>query len=111
MWEPRGVGVAMGWIAAAAIAIYFMQEDMIRAGLFGESCALYGLESWSCGFLPKLAVWLPEMFVYFLMHPFEYDASWDWIGLDYATMWMGSPVAWWVAILATNYWVWKLNRL
>jgi hypothetical protein len=111
MWEPRGLGVMIGWLTAASIGVYFMHEDMIRAGLFGESCALYGLESWSCGVLPKMAVWLPDMFVYFLTHPFEYDGSADWIGVDYATMWMGSPVAYGIALVATNYWVWKLNRL
>ena len=111
MWEPRGLGFAIGWLTAAALGVYFMHEDMIRAGLFGDSCALYGLESWSCGVLPKMAVWLPGMFVYFLTHPFEYDGSADWIGVDYATMWMGSPVAYGIALVATNYWVWKLNRI
>jgi hypothetical protein len=111
MWEPRGFGVLVGWIAAVAMAIYFMHDDMAQAGLFGQACAAHGLDSWSCGVLPKLAVWLPEMFVYFLAHPFEYDARYDWIGLDYATMWMGSPIAYALATVATNYWVWKLNQL
>jgi hypothetical protein len=61
--------------------------------------------------LPKLAVWLPDVFVYFLTHPFTYDPSADWIGIDYAMMWMGSPVAYTVAFVATNYWVWKFNQL
>ena len=111
MWELRMFGIAVGWLTAAALAVYFMHDDMIAAGLFGESCAQYGLYSWSCGALPKLAVWMPDMFVYFLTHPFTYDSSTDYIGMDYATMWMGSPVSYLVALVATNYWVWKLNRM
>ena len=111
MWEPRGFGTVIGWLAAVGLAVFFLHEDMVRAGLFGQSCAAYGLDSWSCGLLPKLAVWVPDLFMYFLTHPFEYDGRADWLGLDYATMWMGSPVAWILAVVAANYWVWKLNRL
>ncbi len=44
-------------------------------------------------------------------HPFTYDASADWIGASSALMWTGSPIAYALATVATNYWVWKLNQL
>jgi hypothetical protein len=111
MWEPRFFGIAIGWLSAIALVLHFLESDLVQAGLFGESCRLYGLGSWSCGVLPKLAVWVPDTFVYFLSLPFAYDGSQDWIGASYAMMWTGSPVAYWFATVATNYWVWKLNQL
>ena len=111
MWEPRLAGIAAGWLSVVAVAIHFLRNDIVRAGIFGDSCAQYGLYSWSCGAFPKMTVWLSDLYVYFITHPFQYDASNDWIGADYASMWMGSPVAYIVAFVALNYWVWTLNRL
>ena len=111
MWEPRLFGAVVGWLGLAAVAIYFLQTDIVQAGLFGDSCRVYGMSSWSCGVLPNLAVWVSNAFVYFLEYPFTYDASSDWIGASSALMWTGSPVAYFFALVATNYWVWKLNQI
>lgn len=111
MWQPRMFGIAVGWLAVAAVAVYFLQTDMVQAGLFGESCRIFGMSSWSCGVLPNLAVGASNTFVYFIEYPFTYDASNDWIGASSALMWTGSPIAYWLAAIATNYWVWKLNQL
>jgi hypothetical protein len=111
MWQPRLFGILTGWLALAAVAIYFLQTDMVQAGLFGESCKTYGMSSWACGVLPNLAVWTSSTFVYFLEYPFTYNAANDWIGASSALMWTGSPIAYTLALVATNYWVWKLNEL
>ena len=109
MWRPRGMGMMAGWLTLFTIAVYFLRDDMSRIGLFSQSCAQYGLNSWSCGVLPKMVVGLADTFVYFITHPFKYDSRTDLIGVDYATMWMGSPVSYAVAVVAANYWIWKLN--
>ena len=83
----------------------------LQAGVFGDSCKTYGMSSWACGVLPNLAVWASNTFVYFIEYPFTYDASDDWIGASSALMWTGSPIAYFFATVATNYWVWKLNQL
>lgn len=111
MWQPRAFGITVGWLVAAAVAVYFLQDDMIQAGFFGDACKNYGLASWACGVTPKMAVWLPNMFVYLITAPFGYDGSADWIGTEYATLWLFSPIAYAIALVATNYWVWKLNQL
>lgn len=111
MWQPRLFGAVVGWLALAAVTVYFLQTDMVQAGLFGDSCKSYGMSSWACGFLPNIAVWLSSTFVYFLELPFTYDSGSDWVGATSAIMWAGSPVAYILAAVATNYWVWKLNQL
>lgn len=111
MWQPRGFGVLVGWVAAISLAVYFLSDQMVQAGVFGESCRAYGLNSWSCGALPKLAVWVPNMFVYFLELPFKYDGTYDFIGAGFMFMTMGSSVAYGFALVAANYWIWKLNSL
>ena len=111
MWQPRVFGIFIGWLAAVCLTVFFFSDKLIEAGLFGDSCKQYGLSSWSCGVLPKLAVWLPNTFMYFLKLPFTYDGSWDLVGAQYATMLLGSPVAYVLAFVALNYWIWKLNTL
>lgn len=111
MWEPRGFGVFIGWLGAAATALHFLSGELVKAGLFGDACREHGLDSWSCGFLPKFVVWVPDTFVYFLTLPFTYDASSDLIGAGFMTMAMGSTVAYALALVAVNYWIWKLNQL
>lgn len=111
MWEPRAFGIAVGWLTAAAVAVYFLQDDMIQLGFFGDACKNYGLASWACGVSPKMAVWLPNLFVYLITAPFGYDGSADWIGTEYATLWLFSPIAYAFALVGLNYWVWKLNQL
>ncbi len=109
MWQPRFPGIVVGWLTAAAIAVYFLHDEMAKLGVFGASCRAHGLTSWDCGALPKLAVWLPDAFVYFLMNPFSYDGAADILGAEYALMWLGSPVAYLIAFVAVNYWVWRLK--
>jgi hypothetical protein len=111
MWEPKGFGAFIGWLAAAATAVYFLSGEMVRAGFFGEACRQYGLDSFACGVVPNMVVALPNSFVYFLELPFKYDASADWIGAGFMWMAMGSSVAYGLALVAVNYWVWKLNQL
>ena len=111
MWQPRALGILIGWSAAASLAVYFGSNDLIKAGLFGDACKQFGLASWSCGALPKFAVWLPDTFVYFLKLPFTYDGSADFLGAGFAFMAMGSSVAYAVALVAANYWIWRLNSL
>lgn len=111
LWKPRGFGTFIGWVAAVSLAIYFLSDQLVQAGLFGESCRLNGLDSWSCGVIPKFVVWLPNMFVYFLKLPFNYDSAYDLIGAGFMFMAMGSSVAYILALVAANYWIWKLNTL
>ncbi len=111
MWQPRALGILIGWSAAASLALYFGSDDMIKAGLFGEACKQYGVASWSCGALPNIVVWLPETFVYFLALPFTYDSSEDLLGAGFLFMAMGSSVAYAIALVAVNYWICKLNSL
>ncbi len=111
MWQPRVSGIVIGWLAAASLAVFFLSDEMVKAGLFGEACKQYGLNSWSCGVLPKFIVWLPDSFVYFLKLPFTYDGSADLLGAGYVFMFMGSSVAYGFALVAMNYWIWKLNSL
>jgi len=111
MWQPRGFGVFIGWVAVASLAVFFLSDEMVKAGLFGEACKEHGLSSWSCGVVPKFVVWLPDSFVYFLKLPFVYDGSTDLLGAGFAMMAMGSTVAYALALVALNYWVWKLNQL
>jgi hypothetical protein len=49
--------------------------------------------------------------MYFLLLPFTYDGSWDLIGTTYATMVIGTPVAYGFAFVALNYWIWKLSTI
>jgi len=102
---------AVGWVAAIALGAAFASDEMIKSGLFGEACKADGLGSWSCGVVPKLAVAVPNTFVYFLRLPFTYYGAWDPLGAGFAVMVMGSSVAYGLALIALNYWVWKLNQL
>jgi hypothetical protein len=111
LWQPRGFGALIGWVAFVSLAIYFLHDQMVQAGFFGESCRTYGLDSWSCGVIPNFVVWLPNMFVYFLRLPFNYDSSADLIGAGFMFMALGSGVAYILALVAVNYWIWKLNTL
>lgn len=111
MWQPRLFGILTGWLAASSLGVFFFADDIVKAGLFGDACKQYGLASWSCGAMPKFAVWMPDMFVYFLKLPFTYDGSTDFLGAGFAFMAMGSSVAYALALVAVNYWVWKLNEL
>lgn len=111
MWQPRALGIFIGWLAAASLAVFFLSDEMVKAGLFGESCRQYGLSSWNCGVVPKFIVWVPDSFVYFLGLPFTYDATTDILGAGFTFMVMGSSVAYGLALVALNYWVWKLNQL
>ena len=106
----RHFGIFIGWLAAACLAVFFVADDLVKAGVFGDACKQYGLNSWSCGVVPKLVVWLPNSFVYFLKLPFAYDGTLDLLGAGFALMVMGSSVAYGLALVAVNYWIWKLNR-
>ena len=110
MWQPRAFGIFAGWLMVACAAVYFFSDEMIKAGLFGDACKDYGLNSWSCGFLPKALVALPNSLAYFLELPFT-GGNWYMLGTDYLMMFVGSPIAYLFAIAAANYWVWKLNSL
>jgi hypothetical protein len=111
MWRPRLYGIFVGWLAAVSLAVYFLHDEMVKAGAFGEACQQHGLDSWSCGIVPKFIVWVPSSFIYFLKLPFEYDGSMDFLGAGFAWMVMGSSVAYGFALVALNYWVWKFNQL
>lgn len=111
MWQPRVFGIFIGWVAAIALAVFFLADEMVKAGLFGDACKQYGLESWNCGALPKFVVWIPNSFVYFLKLPFIYDGGGDLLGAGFAFMVMGSTIAYGLALVALNYWLWKLNQL
>lgn len=111
MWQPRLFGIFIGWLGATALAVFFLHDEMAKAGAFGEACKQYGLDSWSCGVVPKFVVCVPDTFVYFLQLPFTYDATADILGAGFLWMVMGSSVAYGLALVALNYWVWKLNRL
>ena len=111
MWEPRPLGIVIGWLAAASLAVLLLSDELVKVGAFGESCRQYGLESWNCGVAPKFFVWVPDTFIYFLTLPFTYDGSTDILGAGWAFMVMGSSVAYGFALVALNYWVWKLNQL
>ena len=111
MWRPRLFGIFIGWLAAVSLAVYFLHDEMAKAGAFGESCKQHGLESWSCGIVPKFIIWVPGSFIYFLKLPFQYDGSADLLGAGFAWMVMGSSVAYGFALVALNYWVWKFNQL
>ncbi len=111
MWQPRVFGIFIGWLAAACLTVFFFSDKLVEAGVFGEACRQYGLSSWSCGVLPKFIVWLPNSFVYFLKLPFTYDGTFDLIGTGYLVMIVGSSVAYGLALIAANYWIWKLNAL
>jgi hypothetical protein len=111
MWQPRAFGVFIGWLAAISLAVFFASDDLIKAGLFGDACKQDGLNSWNCGVVPKLVVAIPNSFVYFLKLPFVYDGTLDVLGAGFAFMVMGSSVAYGLALIALNYWVWKLNQL
>jgi len=111
MWQPRAFGIFAGWLMVACAAVYFLSDEMIKAGLFGEACRTYGLGSWSCGVLPKAIVALPNSLAYFLELPFTAGGNWYMLGTDYILMFVGSPLAYLFAIAAANYWIWKLNSL
>lgn len=111
MWQPRMSGIFVGWLAAASLAVFFLHDELVKAGAFGESCKEYGLDAWSCGIVPKFVVWVPDMFVYFLKLPFTYDGTMDILGAGWAFMVMGSSVAYGFALVAVNYWIWKFNQL
>jgi hypothetical protein len=111
MWQPRLFGIFIGWLGAVSLAVFFLSDEMVKTGVFGTACKQYGLESWSCGAMPKLAVWIPNSFVHFLQLPFLYDGSTDFLGIGWMWMVMGSTVAYALALVALNYWVWKLNQL
>ena len=111
MWQPRFFGIAIGWLTIMAVAVHFLQDDLIRYGWFGDACKLYGIGSWSCGVAPKMIFWLPNMFVYLIAEPFAYNGGNDWFGTEYVMLWTASPIAYFLALIATNYWVWKLNQM
>lgn len=111
MWQPRAFGIFIGWLAVASLAVFFLSDEMVKAGLFGEACRQDGLGSWNCGVIPKLVVGVPSSFVYFLKLPFIYDGNWDPLGTGFVFMVMGSSVAYGLALVALNYWIWKLNQL
>lgn len=111
MWQPRAFGVLIGWAAAIFVAIYFLSDELMNTGLLGEECIYDGLSSWNCGLMPRLVIALPNTFVYFLQLPFNYDAAWDVLGAQFTLMIVGSTIAYGLALVAVNYWVWKLNQL
>ncbi len=110
MWQPRVFGIVVGWLAAAALAVFILSDQMVKAGLFGDACKQYGLSALSRGALPKFLVWAPDMFIYFLKLPFTYDRSTDLLDAVFLFMALGSSVAYALALVAANYWVWKLNQ-
>jgi hypothetical protein len=111
MWQPRFFGILTGWPAAGMLSVFFFADDVVKAGIFGDACKQYGFASWNCGAMPKLAAWVPDTFIYLLKLPLTYDSSTDFLGAGFAFMTMGSSVAYALALIAVNYWSWKLNEL